>query len=249
MIQVGQVVKYLGIELEVESFNEASVKLKRSDSIKGTYLEVMIGSPRYYVIFPDENKVNKPFSFMGLNNKKDESVDSSNGRITDLRGRPLFSYSGIFDKFIHRYSYYTSDTIGHYAIKSLKKEILSDTTGILLFYLACYANQRSAIKFDFKSISQGINTSDKSLRPKEYKKSLLNYYLRVIGDFKDSSPCNTQDIADLNRLLPIEEGVELACAICSWNFNKYNDRIPDGKLVFDRGSALSLFVDIVNNKG
>lgn len=241
-IEVGQIVNYLGIALEVTAVNDAFVSLMRkSGGSRSVTINVMVGSARYYAIFPEAEKSKSKIEF-----NSDEQPEVTYDRDGDLskviNSKENFTYDreSVFGRFIRKYSFHTSEMTAQEAMVELKKDIAEDETGITAFYANCYAYQKSAVKYPLWETIGAVDAMDKSNRPYAYKPELLQLYLASI---QDDNLATEMEYVSLNNQLPIKEVAEIVCAICAWDFEGYDTYIPDGKLILSRKQVLEVLKD------
>lgn len=241
-VQVGDKVSYRGVSLEVESVIDGVVNLRRKAGDKMSILiSVTEGSNRYYAMFPNEGKVKGRVEF---NSELPEVSYAINGRTGCVMGEDdVFQYeSETFKQFLEKFSIHTSPIEGvPEAREALAQELQNDPTGLKLFWATCYAYQKSASKFELWNTVDFVDAADKSQRPPKYSSRLLAFYNATL---QDDSPATELELANLNKLLPIENTAENVCAICGWDFESYSPEIPDGKLILSRKQVSEVLRDI-----
>lgn len=243
MINVGDVVKYLGINYRVTFVDDCIVKLRR---VNGGVLdlEVLRGSNRFNAIFSNKKR---DLSFNLTNSvKEDKREIKSNDVVSSKDSLSLCEDTDLF-RFILKYSKkrsaFDSD---EEAREELKRDILSNET--FYFIALSYFRKNSVFKFNcidrivgaFESYSD-LRVSAPSLCDQSMNK-LCEFYRASLNDDSDLSESEVRGL--VSRVPRGKDAYNILSCFCGWGkiVEKY------GNWVFTSKQLGRVLADVDNIK-
>lgn len=208
-IEVGDIVKYLGISYRVTYVDDLLVKLRRANG--GVIdMEVLRGSNRFNAIFSRRENSLDLMSSKRINDKKEES------RVEDAKG---FDENTDIFKFILKYSKRDSSfKSDDDAMEELKRDLLNNS----FFYFIAYSyfRRNSVFKFNHLDRIASAFESYKEIRsnaPSMCDSSadrLLSFYRASLND---ESEVSEEEIRSLAKVIPSgADSYNLLSCFCGW---------------------------------
>lgn len=210
MVKVGDKTRYLGIELEVVSIDSGSVHLRRANAKRGVDFIAMVGSDRYYALFPKcKNHKNTLF----------ETFTS-----TDLKKQRIIKHNCIFisenSPILQFIKHFSSDKLD----LSTATQMVKDNE-VWQYALLTYAYSGEQVKFKDRDLALFI-ANKQCERPMNYTPKIMQFYLNSLQDQK--SP-NRKEYYELAKLIPLIDTGAMICAFCGSIYKKHKLAITPSK--------------------
>lgn len=218
MVKVGDKTRYLGIELEVVAVDSSSVHLRRANAKGGVDFIAMVGSNRYYALFPKcKNSKNTLFeTFTSIDLKKQRIIKHNCIFISE--NSPIL-------QFIRHFSDENLDL-------NKAMQMVRDNE-VWQFALLTYAYSTKQRKFKDRDIALFL-ANKQCERPKEYTPKIMQFYLSAL---QDSQNPNRKEYYELAKLIPLMDTGAIICAFCGSIYKKY-------KLAITPQKAQNLFKEL-----